>query len=310
MLEQDLTIPAVHLRRLLTTASPDAALLYLYLSVGGDPSGAAQALRFTARQSDYAAMTLRQLGLYPEKPAAPVAAPPPPITEQQLAQEYENDPAFSALVGEAQRRFGRLLSTEELKTLLSIYHHAGLPAEVISILLYFCTERARARDPMRLPTLRAIEREGYRWAELGIDTLEEAAVYIQSQLRLQLRVTRLREALQIEERKLTAGEEKLLQTWVCWGFEEDVVRAAYEKTCMNTGSLKWPYLHSILKSWHEQGFTTLEQIRAGDQGAQPVAKKSRPKQAVIQHGDEMGEFERRAAEKMMQKGLYPEKESE
>ena len=43
----------------------------------------------------------------------------------------------------------------------------------------------------------------------------------------------------------------------------------------------------------------------------PIPKPQRtqkPQQAVIQHGDEMGEFERRAMEKMMQKGLYKEGE--
>lgn len=53
-------------------------------------------------------------------------------------------------------------------------------------------------------------------------------------------------------------------TWLSWGFGEKEIQLAYEKTCMNTGGLKWPYLNSILKSWHEQGFTTLAQIDAGD----------------------------------------------
>ena len=78
MLEQDLNIPAQDVRRLLAAACPDAALLYLYLHTGGEPEKAAQALRFTARQMDYAAASLRQTGLYPEPDAARAAASAPP----------------------------------------------------------------------------------------------------------------------------------------------------------------------------------------------------------------------------------------
>lgn len=306
MLEQDLTIPAQEVRRLLAAACPDAALLYLYLRSGADPAKAAQALRFTARQYDYASASLRQLGLFPEPPTPPAAPERAPVyTEQELAHEYETNPEFPALAGETQRRLGRLLSTEELKTLLCIYRHLGLPPEVISILVHYCAERARAQGG-RMPTLRAIEKEAYRWAELGIDTLEEAAVYMQTQLQLQSRARRIRSVLQLDDRRPTGGEEKLIRTWLSWGFGEEEIRAAYEKTCMNTGGLKWPYMHSILRSWHEQGFTTLRQIEAGDHAAPTRPRRAKPQQAVIEHGGAMGEFERRAAEKMMQKGLYKE----
>ena len=39
---------------------------------------------------------------------------------------------------------------------------------------------------------------------------------------------------------------------------------AYEKTCLNTGGLKWPYMNKILQSWHEKGLHTGKDIRMGD----------------------------------------------
>ena len=39
---------------------------------------------------------------------------------------------------------------------------------------------------------------------------------------------------------------------------------AYERTCINTGTLKWPYMNSILQRWHQQGLHTGDQIAAGD----------------------------------------------
>ena len=107
----------------------------------------------------------------------------------------------------------------------------------------------------------------------------------------------MRRLLGIGERRLTAGEEKFVVTWLSWGFGEKEIQLAYEKTCMNTGGLKWPYLNSILKSWHEQGFTTLAQIDAGDR--QP-AKAAKPGYGVQRHGDKLTELEREAIARMMQ----------
>ena len=303
MAENDLIIPASDARRLLAAACPEAALLYLYLQAGGTPDAAAQTLRLTSRQLDFAAASLRQMGLYPEQPARHLAPSEAPVyTEADVTREYTANPEFPGMIGEAQRRMGRILSTEELKILLCIYRYLGLPAEVISILIHYCIEKSRARGAGRMPSLRMIEKEAYRWADMGIDTMEEAAVYMQNQLQLQSRVGAIRQVLQLGDRRLTPGEEKLVQTWLSWGFGEEEIRVAYEKTCMNTGALKWPYLNSILKSWHEQGFTTLRQIEAGDRmPAQGRPQPQSQRQSAIHHTDRLTDFERRAVEKMLNK---------
>lgn len=264
MHDAGITISNSDLKRLLACANADAALLYLYLAAGNDPAQAQTALRMSQSRLDLAAASLRQMGLTQDEPKHLAPAEAPGYTEQDVTREYRTNPEFPSMVGEAQRRLGRLLSTEEIKILLSVYRYLGLPPEVISILINYCIQRSRARGQTRMPSIRSIEKEAYRWADLGVDTMEEAAVYMQSQLQLQANVGKIQSLLGIEGRKLTAGEEKLIAAWLSWGFGEREIRLAYEKTCMNTGGLKWPYLNSILKSWHEQGLTTLERIEAGD----------------------------------------------
>ena len=70
--------------------------------------------------------------------------------------------------------------------------------------------------------------------------------------------------LQIRGRNLTAGEERYAQQWLDWGFEEDAIALAYERTCLNTGGLSWAYMHKILTRWQEAGLLTLQQIQSGD----------------------------------------------
>ena len=287
----DLYIPEQDWRKLLAAASGDAALFYLYIRAGGQVPEAEHALRMNPARVEYAVACLKQLGLWPEAPKALRPAEPPVYTEEDLLREQKKNGGFQHLVGETQRRLGKLLSTEELKILLSIYDYLGMPAEVISILISFCIQRARARGGQRQPSMRIIEREAYHWSDLGIDTLEEAAAHMQLQLDQQAKLSRIRKILQLGDRKLTPGEEKLALQWIEWGFGEPEISLAYEKTCMNTGSLKWPYLNSILKSWHGKGLHTVAAIEAGDH-APKNGQTSRT-------GGQMGQLERDAIQRML-----------
>jgi DnaD/phage-associated family protein len=132
------------------------------------------------------------------------------------------------------------------------------------MLVCYCKERARQRGSLRNPSLRSIEKEAYAWAEQGIDTLEDAAAYIQDQNTRNTRIRRLMDSLQIRGRNLTAGEEKYARSWLEMGFDQDALAMAYERTCLNTGGLSWAYMNKILLRWHEAGLHTAEQVRSGD----------------------------------------------
>lgn len=288
----DLYIPEQDWRKLLAAASGDASLLYLYIRAGGQTDQAESALRMSKPRLDCAAACLKQLGLWPEAPRVLRPAEPPVYSEEDLIREQKKNGGFQHLVGETQRRLGKLLSTEELKILLSIYDYLGMPAEVISVLISYCIQRARARGSQRLPSMRIMEREAYHWADLGIDTLEEAAAHMQLQLERQTAVSRIRHTLQLGDRKLTPGEEKMVMQWIDWGFGEPEIALAYEKTCMNTGGLKWPYLNSILKSWHNQGLHSVSAIETGDKA---------PRNGQVPHPTgQMGQLELEAIKRMMQ----------
>ena len=265
MNEPVLQIPKSDLHKLLCAKNPDAALLYLYIHSGADISQAEQTLELSATRYACAAATLRQMGLWPEVRTAPVfSGERPQYTEQDVTGAMGSDRSFQSLYGEVQRVLGRTLNTEELKILLGFIRYLGLPTEVISMLVYYCKDRARAKGQLRNPSLRSIEKEAYHWAENGIDTMEEAAAFIQNQNLRRSRLAGLMELLQIRGRTLTAGESRYAESWLEMGFDQDVLKLAYEKTCLNTGGLSWAYMNKILLRWQENGLFTLEQIEAGD----------------------------------------------
>ena len=274
---EPLLIPADAAQRLLAAANGDAALLYLYLFANRPLADAQTALRMTQARYDLACATLQQLGLWPQEARQHLDASQAPVyTEQDVIRETRTSREFEAITGETQRRLGRVLSNEELKILLSIYRYLGLPGEVISI-----------------------EKEAYYWADHGIDTMEQAAVYMQNQLLRQSQLGKIRELFGLTGRRLTPGEEQYILTWLSWGFGEQEIGLAYEKTCMATGGLKWPYCNSILRSWHEQGFTTLSQIESGDRAPQRSYAGAKLSQGVQQHNDTLSDFQLAAIDRML-----------
>ena len=288
-----LTIEQANVRKLLGAANGDAALLYLYIHSGADVAGAEKALGFTQTRISCAAATLRQLGLWPEERKSPIiSGERPDYSEKDVLDAMDQDKSFRLLYGEVQRLMGRSLNTEELKILLGFVRYLGLPTEVISVLVSYCKERARQRGSLRNPSLRTIEKEAYSWAEQGIDTLEEAAAFIHNQSVRNSRMQQLMAQLQIRGRALTQAEEKYAKNWLEMGFADGVIAMAYEKTCVNTGGLSWPYMNKILNSWHAAGYKTVEQIQNGDR------KKDVPKGA----SGELGEAEMEAIRRLLQEG--------
>ena len=266
MLTESLKLSQSDVRKLLSAASPDGALLYIYLKSGNRLDTAENDLHLNPSRLNCAAATLRQLGLFEEDRVSHIApGERPSYSEHDVLEAMDTDGSFRGLYGEVQRLLGRSLNTEELKILLGFVRYLGLPADVISVLVCYCKDRARQRGSLRNPSLRTIEKEAYAWAERGIDTVEEAAAFIQAQNVRNSRLYRLMNILQIRGRSLTAAEERYAQSWLDMGMDEEMISMAYERTCLNTGGLNWAYMNKILQRWHEQGFHTAEDVRSGDQ---------------------------------------------
>ncbi len=293
MITESVKIAQSDMRKILSTASPDGALLYLYIKSGNQLENAQKDLQLNPSRLNCAAATLRQLGLLAEDAPSHIApGERPSYSEHDVLEAMDSDTSFRGLYGEVQRLLGRSLNTEELKILLGFVRYLGLPGDVISVLVCYCKDRARQRGSLRNPSLRTIEKEAYAWAERGIDSVEEAAAFIQAQNIRNSRLYRLMNILQIRGRSLTAAEERYAQSWLDMGMEEELIASAYERTCLNTGGLNWAYMNKILQRWQEQGFHTAEEVRSGDH------KGGVPKGASGQ----LGQAELEAIQKVLQEG--------
>ena len=246
----------------------DVALLYIYLCCRGgeDLERAARELCRTMGEISDAWEKLQRMGLLPGERAfqdRPVPAPKPAPAEElpeyeteDLVRRSREDAGFSAIVTEAQKVLGHVLSSSDLKRLFGIYDYLALPPEVILMLLNHCVSISQGRRP----SMRFIEKEAYVWANREIMSLEQAEEYIRSSRRRREDMGRIKESLGIRGRELTATEQKYISSWLDMGFGEECISIAYDRTVTNTGALKWNYMNKILLSWHEKGIHNAAQL--------------------------------------------------
>ena len=311
-------MPAEAADRLIASGSGDAALLYLWLlrkNGAATLEEAGSALRWDGGRLTAAWDVLSGRGLAPAMPQASQPRPeqeePPEYTAEDIARELEDqNSTFPALVGEVQRRLGKILSTADLKTLYTLYDYLALPAEVLLLLVSWCAEEhQRKYGPGRMPRLSTVSRQGFAWKRRGIDTVEAAEDFLRRQAAFRADEGRLLALVGITGRSATAQERPYLEGWLDMGFGEEAIRTAYERTLFQKQRMNWNYMNSILKSWHQKGLHTPEEIAAGDSRRQAPAaaqpQDPRPSAAP-------GEAERRVREDLerMRAFMRQQKEEE
>jgi len=285
-----LPLPLTAVDSLIGSGDGDAALLYLYLCRTGSVlrlQEAARAIGRTEADTAAAVTKLRALGIFPG--SAEVLPQPEELPEyapEEIARRCGEDPVFKSLIGEAQCRLGHMLGTAEMRTLYGIYDHLGLPPEVIMLLINHCAEQCRKKyGEGRRPTMRSIEREAFGWAGRELLTLELAEEYLDRQNRREQGLQQVRSLLGLCDRALSRSERQYIEGWLEQGFSAEVIYMAYDRTVINTGSLKWRYMDSILQSWRGRGLFRPEDIERLD-------SRRSPKQTERATGGEQEEMER------------------
>lgn len=268
----------------------DAALLYVaLLRHGGELTQARRALAWTQGRLDAAYAALQGLQLVgpapaePDKPLEDRAAPE--YVTRDVVEALAGDPSFDGLRRQVERQLGSVLSPADLKTLYTVYDYLALPPEVILTLTAWCVEEMeRKYGPGRRPRMSQVKKEAYRWRDQGVDTLGAAEEFLRGQKALNLREKTILPLVGVRDRPPLDREREYVAAWVDWGFPDESIAMAYEKTLLKKQSMSWPYMNSILKSWHAKGLHTPQEIRRLDAApkAGPAASPKPPAQTQAQ----------------------------
>ncbi len=172
----------------------------------------------------------------------------------ELGVAAENDPSFKALVDFGQKKLGKIFNTSELARLWSFMDYLKLPMEVVMLVIEDCCAKGKT-------SLRYITKVCNAFHDEGITSYEKAEAYYLARQESAVFEREIRTLFGLGDRKLTAAEEEILETWrVKWSVGRDLIDAAYEATVASAKKPSMKYMHRILESWHAAGVVKASEI--------------------------------------------------
>ncbi len=182
-------------------------------------------------------------------------------TRAEVARRGLENPEIAFLLQEAQLKFGRGLRQNEASTLVWLYDDEGLDIALILMLLEFADGQGKLN-------IGFIERTAVQWINNGVDTVAAAEAYMVTAQQARTAWRIVESAMGIDHRAPSENELKLAHKWVDeWGYDKDLLRAAYNKCVDTTSKFSIPYIKKILEGWHKSGVKAVEDLAALEQPA-------------------------------------------
>lgn len=183
-------------------------------------------------------------------PVLPVSKP---SYEQILARAKES-PEITFLFSEAQIKLGRTIGYDAQCTLLMMHDQYGLPVEVILMIL----EYAVSVNKIAYSYIASIGRD---WGEKEIDTIDKADEQITSLRTVNSLWKKFSAMAGLSNPRPTAAQVPYLRSWDKeLGYDVEMIFLAYEQMANHCQKLSLPYMDKVLKTWHNAGIKTPEDV--------------------------------------------------
>lgn len=201
-------------------------------------------------------------------PPRPRPAAVKPQLKEVIARQKAS-PEFDYLLQTASSRLGKAISPGDMETLLYLYDTAGIPIEVILMVIEYAVAQGKTG-------MRYVEKVALDWADKGIDTISAAEQHL-------CRLERRRHAWEQVRSLLgialsgTAAQIDAAEKWICeWHIQEDLLRLAYTQCVEKIGKFNSSYVDKILEHWRLDGIDTAEKaLVVLDKAAQKSKDKPR-----------------------------------
>lgn len=170
-----------------------------------------------------------------------------------IARRIQSSNEINLLMQEAQVILGRPISNGDSAVLLMLHDNEGLPVDVILMLLQYAVSVGKIG-------MKYIEKTGSGWALEGIDNIEKAEKKILKLHNTQILWKRFENIIGIEHRAPTKFEEEAVNRWFDeWKYSDEMIKESYDRCVNSNGKYILKYMDSIVKRWHNEGITKIEQ---------------------------------------------------
>lgn len=170
-------------------------------------------------------------------------------------REFKSREETSQLIFVVEQYVGKPLSPTEMKTILFFSDKLGFSEDLIDYLFQYCIEKGK-KD------FRYIEKVAISWAEEGITTPKQAA---KAAKKYDKTVYDIMKALG-KSNAPTKAEADYAIKWVKeYGFTQDIILEACQRTVMATDKHRFEYADSIMENWRKNQVHHKADIKALDE---------------------------------------------
>lgn len=203
-----------------------------------------------------------------------------PIYSAEQLREFKNRQNTSQLLFVAESYIGKPLTPSEMKTILYFTDVLHFSDDLIDYLLQYCVDRGK-KD------FKYIEKVAVNWAEQGITTPKQAQ---KASSRYDKNVYAIMNELG-KNSAPTPREAEYIMRWIQeYGFSNDIIFEACERTVLATDRNRFEYAERILQSWHEQNVHHKSDICKIDELYQQRKKTTSSSTAARQYPNRFSQF--------------------
>lgn len=194
----------------------------------------------------------------------------PHYSPNELATVMERDRGVGELLDSCQQTLGKIFNAAETSIVIGLVDHLSLSPDYILLL---CSHAAN----MQKKSVRYVEKMALDLYDRDIVTyeaLEEELGVIERRTSMEHYV---RDLFGIGTRTLIKKERDFISDWVDkYGFDRDMIHAAYEVTVEKTREPNMNYANAVLENWYAAGLKTVEEVRSAEAQRQSSRQKEVP----------------------------------
>lgn len=204
-------------------------------------------------------------------PEKEVIRPRKSLLPTEIAERIAESQEIALLFKSAEGSLKRVLTFDDQRTILWIYDHLGMSADIIMMLIAYCCSVGRTN-------MGYIEKAALDWNEKNIATHEQAENEILLMQKSFAFEGKVQSRLKMQN-KLTASQKKYIDEWARMDMSVDLVELAYDKTVDATGKPAFQYMNKILVKWHDNNITDMQSAIEFDERTKP-SRGQAPRQAA------------------------------
>lgn len=204
----------------------------------------------------------------------------PSLTPKDIIVLLREDKGLQTLVNEAQRVFGRTISTAEQEIIINMVNYYGLePQIVLMILQYYKTQKQKGLSV----SFAYINAMAKNWSEEGIATIDDAEEKLREIEKSNRLWNEIVAITGIKHKKPTVKQREMILSWF-EDFDIAMITLACDRMKESIPEPKLNYINSILVKWKKAGIKTPEDVKK-EQEQFEKSKTEKAKKA-LKKGDE------------------------